>query len=91
MLVKATGGMSLAEGSFCALGPDPGDGIPVRTTGGWRRVAIAVAKTHQSLNHREIAFDLHEPLLPASAIESLPCVAVSKTPPMDVIELAVEP
>ena len=33
----------------------------------------------------------HRPLLPASAIESLSCGAVSKTPPIDVIELAVEP
>ena len=34
---------------------------------------------------------LSEPLLPASAIESLLGVAVSKTPPIDVTELAVEP
>ena len=35
--------------------------------------------------------ELHEPLLPTSAIESLFCAAVSRTPPIDVIELAVEP
>ena len=37
------------------------------------------------------AQELSEPLLPASAIESLLDVAVSKTPPIDVTELAVEP
>lgn len=71
MFVRVTGGMSLAEGSFCALGPEACGRRPVRTIGGCRRVAMA--------------------LLPASAIESLLCVAVSKTPPIDVIELAVEP
>ena len=30
------------------------------------------------------------PLLPASAIDSLSCGAVSKIPPIDVIELATE-
>ena len=34
---------------------------------------------------------IYEPLLPASAIASLFCVAVSKTPPIDVIEPEVEP
>lgn len=71
MFVRVTGGISLAEGSFCALGGDVCCRRPVRTIGGWRRVAIA--------------------LLPASAIESLFCVAVSKTPPIDVIELEVDP
>lgn len=71
MFVRVTGGMSLFEGSFCALGPAACGTRPVRTIGGWRRVAMA--------------------LLLASAIESLPCVAVSKTPPIDVTELAVEP
>lgn len=41
MFVKVTGGMSLVEGSFCALGPEPCGRRPVRTIGGWRRVAIA--------------------------------------------------
>lgn len=34
MFVKVTGGMSLAEGSFCGLGPEACDGRPVRITGG---------------------------------------------------------
>lgn len=34
---------------------------------------------------------LHKPLLLASAIESAPVVAVSRIPPIDVIELDVEP
>ena len=34
MFVKVTGGMSLAEGSFCALGPEVCGKRPVLTIGG---------------------------------------------------------
>ena len=34
MFVKVTGGMSLAEGSFCGLGPEACDRRPVRMIGG---------------------------------------------------------
>ena len=39
-----TGGISLAEGSFCVLDPEACGRRPVRIMGGWRRVAIAVVK-----------------------------------------------
>lgn len=91
MFVRVTGGMSLAEGSFCALGPEACDRRPVRTIGGCRRVAMASHSRDQYLFANVTNQELHEPLLPASAMESLLCVAVSKTPPIDVIELAVEP
>ena len=41
MFVNVTGGMSLADGSFCALGPEACGKRLVLTIGGWRRVAIA--------------------------------------------------
>ena len=91
MLVRVTGGMSLVEGIFCALGPAACGARLVRTIGGWRRVAIASNSRDQYEHNHLTNQEWDEPLSLASAIESLPCVAVSKTPPIDVIELAVEP
>lgn len=52
---------------------------------------MASKSRDQYLLHNVNAQALHKPLLLASAIESRLCVAVSRTPPIDVIELAVEP
>ncbi len=58
--------------------------------GGWSKVAIAVELFGQPRKIQGIP-KVNRPLLLASAIVSLSCVAVSKTPPIDVIELAVDP
>ena len=41
MLVRVTGGMSLVDGAFGVIGPVVCGKSPVRTMGGWIKVAIA--------------------------------------------------
>ena len=91
MLVSATGGMSFAVGGLCALdaGAEVCGRSPVRTIGGCKRVDIAA----QTL---ELIHDLRKrwlvPFCPDSSTElaQLP-EAVSRDPPTEWMELAVDP
>lgn len=59
MFVRVTGGISLAEGSFCVLGPETFGRRPVRESGGWSRVAMASKGEDQYVLRNKTAQELH--------------------------------
>ena len=83
-----TGGISRAVGGLCAL--DAGAEVcgmrPVRTIGGWRRVEIATAC---QLMDGAVRLETL-PFCPDS-FNPCQCVDVSNEPPIECIELAVDP
>ena len=58
--MRVTGGMSLAEGSFCALEADGYGRSPVRVIGGWSKVAMASNDRNQYVPKSKTAKKWHD-------------------------------
>ena len=60
MFVRVTGGISLAEGSFCAPEVEGYGRRPVRVIGGWSKVAMASDDYNQYVPNSKTAQKCHD-------------------------------